>query len=142
MADRSAIFKRRSYTCYGNYYQQGIRSAVQRFGPNTSYTYQVNLTPAIVLRQDAMLYDCGNDEIAWNMGYRNIKFYSDASSTSLNQNNDVPLFRYSDILLMKAEAILRGATATMGQTPLSLMNAVRAVRTTSAALGTVTLDDV
>lgn len=108
----------------------------------TAYTYQVNLTPDITLRQDVATYDCGNDEIAWNMGYRNIKFYPDASSTSRNQNNDVPVFRYSDIILMKAEAILRGGTATQGQTALSLVNQLRSNRTTSAALTSVSLDDL
>jgi starch-binding outer membrane protein, SusD/RagB family len=111
-------------------------------GDNTPYTYQLNLTPNIVLRQSVPLFDCGNDEIAWNMGYRNIKFYPDATSTSRNQNNDIPVFRYSDIILMKAEAILRGGTATGGQTALSLVNSLRAVRTTSAALGAVTLNDI
>lgn len=42
-----------------------------------------------------------------------------------NQDNDVPIFRYADVLLMKAEAILRGATATKNQTPVSLVNEVR-----------------
>jgi hypothetical protein len=110
--------------------------------PNAPLTYQVNLTPDIKLRQDVTLYDCGNDEIAWNMGYRNIKFYPDATSTSRNQNNDVPVFRYADILLMKAEAILRGGAATLSQTPLSLINQLRAERTTSAALSAVTLEDI
>ncbi|ARK10507.1 RagB/SusD family nutrient uptake outer membrane protein [Fibrivirga algicola] len=106
------------------------------------YTYQVNLTPEVILRQDVATYDLGNDEIAWNMGYRNIKFYPDASSTSRNQNNDVPLFRYSDIILMKAEAILRGGTATLGQTALSLVNQLRVNRTTSPALTSVNLEDL
>jgi len=110
-------------------------------GPNPSgvYTYQVNLTPNIVLRQSVPSFDAGNDEIAWNMGYRNIKFYPDASSLSRNQNNDEPVFRYSDIILMKAEAILRGGAATGGATALSLVNQLRAVRTTSAALSSVDL---
>jgi starch-binding outer membrane protein, SusD/RagB family len=103
-------------------------------------TYQVNLTPNIVLRQDSVLFDCGNDEIAWNMGYRNIKFYPDATSTNRNQSNDQPFLRYADVLLMKAEAILRGGTPTGGQTALSLVNQVRANRTTSAALTTVDLN--
>lgn len=107
---------------------------------NAVYTYQVDLAPNIVLRQSKDLFDLGNDEIAWNMGYRNIKFYPDATSTSRNQNNDVPMFRYSDIILMKAEAILRGGTATLSQTPLSLVNSLRAVRTTAAPLGSVDLD--
>jgi hypothetical protein len=107
-----------------------------------SYTYQVNLTPNIVLRQNPTLFDCGDDEIAWNMGYRNIKFYPDATSTSRNQNNDVPFLRYSDVLLMKAEAILRGGSATLGHTALSLVNMVRDNRSTSAAWTSVTLDDL
>ncbi|WP_431216901.1 hypothetical protein ACQ86N_21505 [Puia sp. P3] len=62
---------------------------------SASYTYQLNLTPDIVLRYDASKFDVGNDEIGWNMGYRNIKFYPDSTSTSRNQNNDIPVFRYS-----------------------------------------------
>lgn len=108
--------------------------------PDASYTYQVNLTPEIILRKSVELVDLGDDEKAWNMGYRNIKFYPDASSTTRNQNNDVPFLRYSDIILMKAEAILRGGTATLGHTPLSLVNMLRAVRTTSAPLSSVDLD--
>jgi len=107
-----------------------------------TYTYQVELSLNVTLRQDVSLFDCGNDEIAWNMGYRNVKFYPDATSTSRNQNNDVPVFRYSDILLMKAEAIQRGGTATLGQTALSLVNDLRAKRTTTAAWTSVSLDDI
>lgn len=105
-------------------------------------TYQVDLTPNIVLRQNPTLFDCGNDEIAWNMGYRNVKFYPDATSTSRNQNNDVPFLRYSDVLLMKAEAILRGGNATLGHTALSLVNMIRSNRTTSAAWTSVTLEEL
>jgi hypothetical protein len=76
------------------------------------------------------------------MGYRNIKFYPDGTSPNRNQNNDVPVFRYSDIILMKSEAILRGGTATLGQTALTLANQLRAERTTSAAWSNITLDSV
>lgn len=107
-----------------------------------SYTYQVNITPDIILRQSVSAFDLGNDEIAWNMGYRNIKFYPDSTSTSRNQANDVPFLRYSDILLMKAEAILRGGTATLGQTAVSLTNTVRSNRTTSAPLAAITLEEL
>lgn len=61
-------------------------------------------------------------------GYRSIKFYMDLKTTTAqgrSQSNDVPIFRYADILLMKAEAILRGAGATGGDTPMSLMNQIR-----------------
>ena len=109
---------------------------------SAALTYQVEITPDIVLRQDVATYDCGNDEIAWNMGIRNIKFFPDATSTSRNQNNDIPFLRYSDVILMKAEAILRGGGATGGATALLLVNQVRAARTTSPAWTTVTLDDI
>jgi hypothetical protein len=108
-------------------------------------TYQVNivpLTPDLITRDKSRPFDAGNDEIAWNLGYRNNKFYADSTSANRNQNNDIPVFRYSDILLMKAEAILRGATPTNGQTALSLVNSLRAVRTTSPAWTTVTLEDL
>lgn len=107
-----------------------------------AYTYQVDLTPNIEPRQNATLFDLGNDEIAWNMGYRNIKFYPDNTSTSRNQNNDVPFLRYSDVLLMKAEAILRGGSETLGQNALALVNMVRSNRTTSAALSSITLEEL
>lgn len=110
--------------------------------PSGKYVYQVNLTPDINLRYNASQFDCGNDELGWNMGYRNIKFYPDATATSRNQNNDLPMFRYADILLMKAEAILRGATATNGQTALGLVGELRAQRSTSPAWTTVNLDSI
>jgi hypothetical protein len=110
--------------------------------PSGVYTYQVNMTPDIILRQDVASFDCGNDETAWNMGYRCIKFYPDSTSPSTAMNNDIPVFRYSDILLMKAEAILRGGTPTLSQTALSLANELRAVRTTSPAWTNVTLDSI
>jgi hypothetical protein len=108
----------------------------------TAITYNLVIDTSIQLRQNPALFDVGNDEIAWNMGARNIKFYPDANSVTRNQNNDAPFFRYSDILLMKAEAILRGGTATMGQDALTLVNMVRSNRTTSAAWTSVTLNDL
>lgn len=106
------------------------------------YSYHVNLTPNIELRQSVATFDVGNDEIGWNMGYRNNKFYPDSTSTSRNQNNDVPVFRYSDIILMKAEAFLRGGAPTMGHSALSLVNQLRAERTTSAPLTSISLDEM
>ena len=116
--------------------------AITFAGDNSNYTFQLDLTPNIVLRQSVATFDCGNDEVAWNMGYRNIKFYPDATSASRDQNNDIAIFRYSDIVLMKAEAILRGGAPTMGATALSLANEVRSKRTTSPAWTTITLDSV
>lgn len=108
-----------------------------------TYTYPLTIDPNIVLRANPTLFDVGNDEIGWNLGTRNIKFLPDyTNTTSRNQNNDVPVFRYSDIILMKAEAILRGGTPTMGQTALSLVNMLRENRTTSPDWTSVNLDSI
>lgn len=110
---------------------------------STAIDYHLELAPTFTLRQNVSTFDCGNDEIAWNMGTRNIKFLADFTNTAnRNQNNDVPIFRLSDVILMKAEAILRGGTPTGGQTALSLVNMIRSKRTTSAAWTDVTLDDL
>ena len=56
--------------------------------------------------------------------------------------NDIPIFRYADILLSKAEAILRGAKATMGHTPASLVNEVRDCSNAPHVEGTPTLQEL
>jgi hypothetical protein len=60
-------------------------------------------------------------------GIRVIKYPIDYASGD-NVDNDAVLYRYSDVLLMKAEAILRGGTDPNGQTPLELVNSIRAKR--------------
>ena len=73
--------------------------------------------------------DCGADLRGWTQGYRSIKFFPDINDYNLydrNQDNDVPIFRYADVILMKCEAIKRGGTATNGDTPQSLFNQIRA----------------
>lgn len=64
----------------------------------------------------------------WTQGYRSIKFFPDVNdynTFSRNQDNDVPIFRYADVILMKCEAITRGGTATNGDTPMGLFNQIR-----------------
>jgi hypothetical protein len=51
------------------------------------------------------------------------------------------MFRYADVLLEKAEAILRGASATKGDSPVSLVNQVRS-RAKATALTAVALTDI
>jgi len=90
--------------------------------------YQLNFTPNLTLDAsiDPLKLDVGNDELGKAKGYRNNKFFPDKTSADRNQSNDVPVFRFADILLTKAEAILRGGKPTYGETPLSLVNQVRA----------------
>ncbi|MDE6496837.1 MAG: RagB/SusD family nutrient uptake outer membrane protein [Duncaniella sp.] len=78
-------------------------------------------------------------------GARLIKYPAreeDYLSWSRKQTNDIPIFRYADILLMKAECILRGAAATNGDTPASLMNQVRDCSNAPHVTGTPTLQDL
>ncbi len=58
-----------------------------------------------------------------------------------NANNDYVYFRLADVMLMKAEALLRGGTDPGGQTAVQLVNLVRA-RAGVPALSSVTLDQL
>ncbi|SFC03010.1 RagB/SusD family nutrient uptake outer membrane protein [Spirosoma endophyticum] len=79
-------------------------------------------------------------------GIRPIKYPIDyANDGSRLVDNDYVYFRLSDVLLMKAEAILRGGTATntgtYGNSALSLVNAIRTHTSRGAsALTSVNLD--
>ncbi|MBD1393265.1 RagB/SusD family nutrient uptake outer membrane protein [Mucilaginibacter glaciei] len=99
------------------------------FYPST--TTQINITPQLVLVPGKPM-DLGNTIASQSEGVRSLKYYPDPQiiqATRLN-GNDVPVLRLADVYLMKAEAILRGATPTTingdAQTPLSLVNKLRA----------------
>jgi starch-binding outer membrane protein, SusD/RagB family len=82
-------------------------------------------------------------------GIRVIKYPIDYTSGD-NSNNDYVYFRISDVILMKAEAILRGGTATAnnatfgsGATALAQVNFLRThVSRGASALGSLTLDNL
>lgn len=70
-------------------------------------------------------FDVGDTDADFYKGYRSNKFTVSKSQPTTSHSNDLPVFRYADVLLMKAEAILRGAAATNGDTPVGLVNRVR-----------------
>jgi starch-binding outer membrane protein, SusD/RagB family len=82
-------------------------------------------------------------------GIRVVKYPIDYTSGD-NSNNDFVYFRISDVLLMKAEAILRGGTATDNpasfggaNTALGIVNFLRTHPSRGAsALGSLTLDNL
>lgn len=101
-------------------------------GENVTFTKSITLVnrptadPPVVPNADL---NCGADLNGWTQGYRSIKFFPDINDYNVysrNQDNDVPIFRYADVILMKCEAITRGGTATNGDTPMSLFNQIRA----------------
>ena len=79
-------------------------------------------------------------------GIRPNKFPIDyVNDNSGNVGNDYPYFRLSDVLLMKAEAILRGGTGTSagsyGSTAINIVNSIRVNRGV-APFASVTLDNL
>jgi len=105
--------------------------------------WQLELTKAVWLRGDPSKMDTGNDFLSQYMGARSIKFYPDPNwdPNTRSDNNDFPVFRYGDILIMKAEAILRGASATNGETTVSLVNQIRK-RAGAPLVTSITLDEL
>ena len=65
-------------------------------------------------------------------GIRVIKYPFDYANSGGQKDNDFVMFRFADVLLMKAEAILRGGTGTVagtyGSTAAALVNSIRAKR--------------
>lgn len=104
---------------------------------------QVTFTKNITLiREDGDL-DVGAD--GTRQGYRSIKFYPDPNDYNVysrNQDNDIPIFRYADIILTKCEAIVRGGNATNGDTPMSLFNQIRAYVNAPELVGDPSLQDI
>jgi starch-binding outer membrane protein, SusD/RagB family len=79
-------------------------------------------------------------------GIRVVKYPPDYNNGD-NVNNDFVIFRLADVLLMKAEAILRGGTPTnvapYGATALSIVNYVRTHSSRGAsALASINLDQL
>ena len=84
----------------------------------------------LAFTQDINLFETGSDLEA--KGIRPLKYPVDYVSEAKGGNgceNDHVSFRLADVLLMKAEAIMRGGTATSagtyGNTPLAIVNAIR-----------------
>ena len=105
-------------------------------GNNVTFTKSIKLATGTYVK-DGVTYtrtpdadlNCGATLEGWTQGYRSIKFFPDINDYNVysrNQDNDVPIFRYADIILMKCEAIVRGGSATLGNTPKSLFNQIRA----------------
>ena len=110
---------------------------------------QLVLSKKIQLKDDSetarQQLDCGATPKGWSQGYRSLKFYpnpNEYAAYERNQSNDVPIFRYVDIILTKAEALLRGAQQTNDDTPQSLLNQIRSYVHAPQFIGTPTLQDI
>ncbi|MBP3826813.1 MAG: RagB/SusD family nutrient uptake outer membrane protein [Prevotella sp.] len=70
---------------------------------------QVNFTENITLKVQDNTIDVGNTDESIQQGCHSIKWFivPDDYNNGRNQSNDLPIFRFADILLMKAEALVR-----------------------------------
>ena len=91
-------------------------------GNNLVLTQEVTM-----VKENDNQIDVGDNTEGYRQGFRSIKWFviDDDYKNGRNLSNDLPLFRYADVLLMKAEAIVRGANATNGETAMSLFNQIR-----------------
>ena len=82
---------------------------------------QIHFTEDITLAKKDNTIEVGNDANAYQQGCHSIKWFTTPAdyNNGRNQSNDLPIFRYADILLMKAEALTRqgssGAKALFNQ---------------------------
>ena len=93
---------------------------------------------------DIFNLNTGKNVQGWSQGYKSVKYFviREDFINGRNQSNDLPIFRYADILLTKAEAISRGASATGGQTVQSLLNEIRSYVNAPTFSSTPSLDDI
>jgi hypothetical protein len=132
-----------------------ILIATTKKGMDNSYTgadgaakinYHLEFTPEMPLVSELTM-DIGDDELGKAKGVRSIKFYPDPATNpdTRYQGNDFPVFRLADVIMMKAEAILRGAAATTVkgelQTAPVLVNKIKK-RVNAAEVGSITLDEL
>ena len=93
---------------------------------------------------DIFNLNTGKNVEGWSQGYKSVKYFviREDFINGRNQSNDLPIFRYADILLTKAEAIKRGASATNGQTAQSLFNEIRSYVNAPIMAGDPTLEEI
>lgn len=114
-------------------------------GQQVAYTKEIELIVNQVTPINQLNVGADSETANLMKGYHLGKYPSiaeDYTDRDRFGGNDIPIFRYADILLSKTEAILRGATPTMGHTAASLMNEVRDCAGAPHVTGTPTLQDI
>ena len=94
----------------------------------------------ITVTGDLGAVDVGDDLTGWAQGYRSMKWFlcNNDYSNGRNQSNDVPIFRFADVLLMKAEALVRSGQSGAKD----LFNKVRSYAGAPTIAGEPSLDDI
>jgi hypothetical protein len=99
----------------GQQYGPGGKALTQRGGDPLIFTPEVNLNFSTEAQ-----------------GIRVFKYFPQPSANNTvnddNSDNDYVFLRYADVMLEKAEAIMRGGTDPQGQSVVSIVNAIRTPR--------------
>lgn len=115
--------------------QQYITTPASATAPATTVPLRDRLGNPLVFTTGVNLSYATEDQ-----GIRVIKYLPQPGAIDAPAN-DYVFLRYADVLLMKAEAILRGGTDAQGQTALAIVNNLRTTRKASN-LSTLALDGV
>jgi len=91
----------------GKVYNRDAKTLLPTSEPFMYKDQQVEFTKSITLIKQDNTIDVGGDGI--QQGYHSIKWFivPNDYNNGRNQSNDLPIFRYADILLTKAEALTR-----------------------------------
>ncbi|MBQ3630487.1 MAG: RagB/SusD family nutrient uptake outer membrane protein [Prevotella sp.] len=101
----------------------------------------LKLTRNITLVEQDFTINVGDNLTGWRQGCRNTKWHVTRNdyANGRNQSNDIPLLRYADVLLTKAEALTRQGSSAEA---MNLVNQVRAYAGAEQLTGNPTLNDI
>ena len=93
-----------------------------------------------LVTQDATI-DVGDNVDGWRQGCRTVKWFVVDSDfkNGRNQSNDIPIFRFADILLTKAEALTRQGSSAEAK---DLVNQIRTYAGAETLASNPTLQDI
>ena len=101
----------------------------------------LKLTRNINLVETDFTINVGDNLDGWRQGCRNVKWHVTRTdfANGRNQSNDVPIFRFADILLTKAEALTRQGSSAEAK---ELVNQIRAYVNAELLENNPTLEDI
>ena len=101
----------------------------------------LKLSRNINLVETDFTINVGDNLDGWRQGCRNVKWHVTRNdfANGRNQSNDVPIFRFADILLTKAEALTRQGSSSEAK---DLVNQVRAYANAELLENNPSLEDI
>jgi hypothetical protein len=117
-----------------------MTNEVARIAGPDSDPLVLNMNVTLATPNDPTL-DVGDNNTGYCQGCRSVKWYvvDDDFKNGRNQSNDIPLFRFADVLLMKAEALTRQGSSPEAR---NLFNMIRTYAKAPALDHNPTLDEI